>query len=175
MRKGEILGLRWSDIHFEQQYVRVQRTVSYIEGRGYVETEPKTAKGRRQISLPPFALDKLRQYRLQQIEQHLKVANNWVERDLIFCNQRGDYLDPRYLLQLFDRLLKKADLPHIRFHDLRHSAATIMLSMGVHFKVIQEILGHSSSRVTLDIYAHVLPAMHEEAMSGWKNVFDEAQ
>ncbi|WP_169461083.1 site-specific integrase [Ktedonobacter racemifer] len=119
MRKGEILGLRWSDIDFEQQYVRVQRMVSYIE--------------------------------------------------------RRDYLDPRYLSRLFARLLKKANLPHNRFHDLRHSAATIMLSMGAHFKVIQEILGHSSSRVALNIYAHVLPAIHEEAMSGWKNVFDEAQ
>ncbi|GHO77967.1 site-specific integrase [Ktedonobacter sp. SOSP1-85] len=175
MRKGELLGLRWSDIHFEQQYVRVRRTVSYIEGRGYIETEPKTAKGRWLISLPPFALDKLRQHRLQQVEQRSKVANNWEERDLVFCNQRGDYLDPRYLSRLFARLLKKADLPHIRFHDLRHSAATIMLSMGVHFKVIHEILGHSSSRITLDIYAHVLPAMHEEAMSGWKSVLGEAQ
>ena len=84
---------------------------------------------------------------------------------MVFCNIYGDYLDPAHLRQRFDKLLKEAGLPDVRFHDLRHSAATILLSMGIPAKVVQEILGHSQISMTMDIYSHVMPTLQQDAMN----------
>jgi integrase len=89
----------------------------------------------------------------------------------MFCNKHGGYLDPAHLRQRFDRLLKDAGLPDVRFHDLRHSAATILLSMDVHPKVVQEILGYSQISMTMDTYFHVLPDMQQEAMDKMNDLF----
>jgi len=121
--------------------------------------------------LPTFVSDVLKQHHTRQVEGHLKVGTKWHEHDLVFCNIYGGYLDPSHLRQQFDKLLRDAGLPDVRFHDLRHSAATILLSMGVPAKVIQEILGHSQISMTMDIYSHVLPVMQQEAMSKMHDVF----
>lgn len=173
MRRGELLALRWSDIDFEGQSLQVRRTVDFIARYGYIETEPKTAKGRRKITLPPFVINELKQHRVQQLELRLKAGAAWQELDLVFCGLHGNYLNPRYILKMFARVLKEAGLPHLRFHDLRHSAATILLSMGVHPKVVQEILGHSTISMTMDTYSHVLPSMQKEAMERWRDVFED--
>ena len=91
----------------------------------------------------------------------------------MFCTLHGRFLEKSRLHQMFGPLLQKAGLPHIRFHDLRHSTATFLLSMGVHPKVVQEILGHSRISMTLDTYSHVLPSMHEEAMNKLDTLFEE--
>ncbi len=93
---------------------------------------------------------------------------------MVFCNIYGGYLDPAHLRQRFDKLLKEAGLPDVRFHDLRHSAATILLSMGVHPKVVQEILGHSQIGMTMDTYSHVLPSMQQEAMRKLDDLFQSS-
>ncbi len=173
MRRGELLGLRWSDVDFEDQSLQVRRTVDFIAKYGYIESEPKTAKGRRKIMLPPFVIDVLKHHRVQQLELHRKAGAAWQEHDLVFCGLHGNYLNPRYILKMFARVLKEADLPHLRFHDLRHSAATILLSMGVHPKVVQEILGHSTISMTMDTYSHVLPSMQKDAMQKWGDLFEE--
>ena len=108
------------------------------------------------------------------MEARLQVGANWRESDLLFCNSSGRYLDPARLHEQFAALLKKAGLPHLRFHDLRHSAATLLLSMGVPVKVVQELLGHSSFTITADSYAHVLPSMLEGAMEKWDDFFAES-
>lgn len=95
-------------------------------------------------------------------KQHAEEA--WEEHDFVFSTPLGRYIHPNTLYARFKAVLKKADLPDIRFHDLRHSAATLLLSNGVHPKVVQEILGHSQISMTLDIYSHVLPTMQQEAM-----------
>ena len=106
----------------------------------------------------------------------LKIQANrivlWQDHDLVFCNIYGGYLDPAHLRQRFDKLLKEEGLPDVRFHDLRHSAATILLSLGVPAKVVQEILGHSQISMTMDIYSHVLPDMQQEAMGKMNNLFE---
>lgn len=89
----------------------------------------------------------------------------WQEHDLVFCTSLGTPLNPNRALELFKRLLKKAGLPDMHLHDLRHSIATILLSMGVHPKIAQELLGHNQISMTMDIYSHVLPTMQKEAMS----------
>lgn len=136
-----------------------------------VETEPKTAEGRRKIILPDFVLEALKQHRMQQLELRLKVGADWQEQDYVFTGLKGGPLNPRYILKLFDRLLKEAGLPHMRFHDLRHSATTLLLSMGVNAEVVQEILGHSNISMTMDVYSHVLPSMHKDAMGKWDDAF----
>jgi integrase len=151
--------------------MQVLRTVSRIRGRGYVVTEPKTAKGRRRVMLPGPAVEVLKQHRVRQLEMRLKVGNEWQENDLVFCNMYGRYQHPDHMVEQFQRLLKDAGLPHLRFHDLRHSAATLLLAMGVHPKVVQELLGHSDIGVTMDIYSHVLPSMQKDAMDKWNEMF----
>ncbi len=164
MRRGELLGLRWQDIHFDTKSLQIQRTISRQRKKGIVESEPKTSRGRRNIILPPFAIEALKEHRTRQLEVRLKVGSAWEESNFVFCNGHGGFLEPSQLHMMFRNLLKEADLPQIRFHDLRHSAATMMLTMGVHPKVVQELLGHSSISLTLDTYSHVLPSMQQEAM-----------
>ncbi len=171
IRRGELLALRWSEVDLEEQRIQVRRTVDYITRYGYVETEPKTAAGKRLIALPYFVANILKQHRLQQLEAKLKVGRAWEDRDLVFTDLHGGYFNPRYLGKLFDKVLAEADLPHMRFHDLRHSAATLLLSMGVHVKVVQAILGHSNITMTADTYSHVLPSMQEDAMGKWDDEF----
>ncbi len=171
MRRGEMLALRWADIDLERQTIKVHRTVDYIPKHGYVETEPKTAAGRRMILLPSFVVDMLKQHRVQQLEARLKAGSMWEDRDLVFTGLKGGYFNPRYLEKLFSKVIAEAGLPHITLHNLRHSAATLLLSMGVPLKVIQEILGHSNFAITANIYTDVLPSMQKEAMDKWDNVF----
>jgi len=173
MRRGELLALRWSNIDFERRTLLVLHTVDYIPKYGYVETEPKTKAGKRLISLTYFLVDMLRKHRLQQLEQRLKQGDAWENRDLVFPDLRGGYFNPNYLLRVFKKLLNEAGLPHMPFHDLRHSAATILLSMGVNIKVVQELLGHSNISITLGTYAHLLPSMQQEVVEKWDDEFGD--
>jgi len=171
MRRGELLGLRWQDIDVANKSLYIRRTVNQYPSFGYVENEPKTARSRRKIILPEFVLDALERHRAHQSVIRLKAGSAWHERGLVFCNTLGDYQNTQYLGMLFRALLKEAGLPRIRFHDLRHSAATLLLSMGVHPKVVQELLGHSNISMTMDTYSHVLPSMQQEAMDKLNDLF----
>jgi integrase len=113
----------------------------------------------------------LKHHRVQQVEQHLKVGEAWEDKDLVFTDLHGGYMNPRYVVKQFDKLLQETGIPHMRFHDLRHNAATILLSMGVELKVIQQILGHGDIAVTGNIYAHVSLAMQRIAMDKWDGKF----
>lgn len=170
MRRGELLALRWRDIDFKNKSLYIQRSVSRLPG-GHRVSEPKTASGKRRITLPPFVVEALQQHRLRQLETKLKAGPAWEEHDLVFCNIYGRFLNSASLYDLFTSLVEKAGLPHMRFHDLRHSAATILLAMGVPVKVIQELLGHSSITITLNVYGHVLPSMQDEAMNKMERLF----
>ncbi len=171
MRRGELLGLKWQDIDFEHRRLRVTRTVSFLHGHGFVESEPKTTRSRRAISVPPFLVEKLKHHRAHQVEVRLAVGPAWREHNLVFCSKTGAYLDPVNLRGIFERLLKKAGLPHMRFHDLRHTAITLMLKAGVLPHVVSEIVGHSDVSITLGVYGHVLRDMHEDAMQKMEDLF----
>lgn len=171
LRRGEMLALRWADVDLERRTVAIERTVDYIPRYGYVENEQKTAAGRRVVLLPFFVVDMLKQHRIEQLEARLKVGSAWEDRDLVFTDLSGGYFNPRYLEKLMRKVVAEAGVPHITLHGLRHSAATLLLSMSVPLKVIQEILGHSSYSITADIYTDVLPSMQREAMDKWDDVF----
>jgi len=175
MRRGELLGLKWQDIDLERGTLQVRRILTRIPGKlpgkGFEEAEPKTDKGRRSIVLPSFAVEALRQHRLRQREAKLKAGPAWRDHDYVFCTPIGTHLNPtRDVLDVLKSFLKQAGLPDIRFHDLRHSSATMLLGMKVHPKIVQEILGHSQIAITMDIYSHILPTMQEEAMNKLNDV-----
>ncbi|HJT55260.1 MAG TPA: site-specific integrase [Ktedonobacteraceae bacterium] len=170
MRRGELLGLKWQDIDLAKGTLQVRRVLSRIPsrlpGKGYAEAEPKTQRSRRTIVIAPFALSALKEHRARQLGEKERAGAAWQEHDFVFCTPLGTHLNPtRDMLDLLKAFLKRAGLPDIRFHDLRHSSATLLLSLGVHPKVVQEILGHSQISMTLDIYSHVLPGMHQDAMA----------
>ena len=174
MRRGELLALKWQDIEFKQRRLHVRRSANRLPG-GYRVTDPKTARGKRMITLPQFVLEALGQHRIRQLEAKLKAGPKWEEHDLVFCNIYGRFLSTSNLQVLFSTLLKQAGLPHMRLHDLRHSAATILLAMGVPIKVVQELLGHSSITITLNVYGHVLSSMQQEAMDKLDDLFGKGE
>jgi integrase len=163
LRRGELLALHWSDIDWERGVLRVQRTLVYVNGKGYQETEPKTRSSRRSVVVAPFALEALREWRKAQLSVAPQAAV-WQDNNLIFPNAKGVHLHPATLNYRFRRLIAKVEHDPMRFHALRHSCATLLLRMRVPGKVVQEILGHSSIRTTMDKYGHVLPGMQDEAI-----------
>ncbi len=165
MREGELLGLRWQDVDLQKGTLQVCRTVGYASRKGFYVNEPKTVKGRRTLTLPQFAIEPLVRHRVAQKAARLQAGPQWVDNDLVFPNDEGGFIIAKTLRRRWYRLLQEIGLPRIHFHDLRHSAATILLSMGVPMKVVQQILGHSNYGITANIYGHVLPEMQEEAMN----------
>jgi integrase len=163
MRFGELLGLRWRDVDLDAGILQVRRTLLRTAA-GLHLTEPKTAHSRRRVALAPQAREALRTHRGRQAVERLQLGRAWDDQDLVFANAIGKPVEAGNLLRRsFWPLLAKANLPRIRFHDLRHTAATLLLSQGVHPKVVSELLGHSSIGLTLDIYSHVLPDMQQQA------------
>ncbi len=155
-RLGELLGLKWADIDFDAKTISIQRTLLDLNGRIEVG-EPKTARSRRRIDLPDFVVTALESHRLRSPAQPHPMA--WV-----FSDANGGPLRKCNLMRRsFHPLLEKAGLPRIRFHDLRHTAASLLFAEGVHPKVVQERLGHATIAITLDTYSHVIPTMQKEA------------
>jgi integrase len=164
MRRGEIVALKWQDISLEQNMLQVRRIFTRAPGRPFIESEPKTEKSRRSIALASVTVEALKQHRIRQLEARSQAGPDWKENDLVFCTAFGTPISPNWVLVRFKKLLQKAGLPEIRFHDLRHSTATILLSMGMHPKIVQELLGHNRIQETMDTYSHVLPPVHKEAV-----------
>jgi integrase len=170
MRRGELMALKWQDVNFSAGTLQVRRILTHMPAKlngkgGYVEAEPKTEKSRRSIVIAPFALEMLRHHRACQLEAKLKAGPAWKENDLVFCSSVGGHLHTsRDVFTQFKKLLAQAGLPDIRFHDLRHTSATILLSLGIHPKVVQEMLGHSQIGITMDVYSHALPTMQADAV-----------
>src|SRR5579875_474333 len=166
MRQGELLGLKWEDVDIAHQKVQVRRSIARVGKGGFKINEPKTTRSRRSIALTTVAIEALQQHRQRQEAMQQAAGNAWDEQGWVFCNTVGRPLEAGNVLRRsFWPLLKKANLPKIRFHDLRHSAASLLLSMDVHPKIVQEMLGHSTISMTLDTYSHVIPSLQEEAVS----------
>jgi integrase len=157
LRLGELFGLQWQDVDLEAQAITVRHTLLEVKGKLEL-AEPKTSKSRRRVDLPKTAVDALWKHKKRILAEGF-AAVPWV-----FCNSQGGPLRKTHFHRNeFKPMLKRAKLPSIRFHDLRHTSATLLLSAGVHPKVVQERLGHSQISITLDTYSHVLPTMQLEA------------
>lgn len=172
MRQGELLALRWQDVDIDDAYLQVRVTLKVVDGKPVID-KTKTRRSRRKVALTPHACEALRRHRARQVEERLALGPVWNDHDLVFPNTIGNPFDCRGLVKRnFVPLLRKANLPRIRFHDLRHTAATLMLLKGVHPKVVSEMLGHASIAITLDLYSHVLPDMQREAVMAMARVLD---
>jgi integrase len=160
IRQGELLALKWSDLDLTYGKLQIQRTLLRISEGKAIVSEPKSPTSRRCVHLPQLAIEALHRHAqkksvIRQRGNRSKQTPEWV-----FCDDEGTPLQAaRLIRQSFHPLLDKAALPRIRFHDLRHSTATLLLTLGTHPKIVQELLGHSQIFVTLDIYSHILPTL----------------
>ena len=152
-RRGEILGLQWGDIDFDDQTLKVRRTLKRRNGHGIVLDPPKTAAGARKLPLTDDLTDALRSHRRTQSEERLAAGEAWQDDDFVFTTTIGTPVEPRNFERSWKALCAKANVPAYNFHTTRHTAATTMLNVGVPPESITKILGHSSVAVTADLYA----------------------
>lgn len=166
MREGELLGLRWQDVDLARRTIQVRMNVSETTAKQFILAETKTAYSRRTVAITQAAVDALAEHWQKQQRDKAAVGSNWTENGLVFPNGYGGIMIPHNIAKRsFKRYLVKAGLSRdIRFHDLRHTAATLLLASGVNAKVVSEMLGHSNVAITLRIYAHVLPHMQQSAV-----------
>jgi integrase len=165
LRQGELLALKWDDLDLEGETLRVRRTLTYSGGKHFL-SEPKTKKSRRTVRLTPSAVAALRGHLERQMEEIDRLGSLYQPGGLVFSSTTGSIINPSNLRnRSFARLLQRAGLSGrgVRFHDLRHTCATLLLSRNVNPKIVSEMLGHATIAITLDTYSHVLPEMQEKA------------
>lgn len=156
IRQGEIMGLQWDDLDLKAGTLQVRRTLHWVDSK-WGTNEPKNAKSKRTIALSGLAVEALTGHKARAMQAD-KLGFPW-----IFTDEKGEPYKGGNVRDAFKARLEAAGLPHFRFHDLRHTSASLLLTAGVHPKVVQERLGHSNVGITLDVYSHVIPAVHAEA------------
>ena len=173
LRLGELLGLRWADVDLKGRSLVVRRSLARAHGGGYELAEPKTRRSRRTVMLPAVALDGLRRQKARQAPAKLAAGTAWQSDGLVFTDAIGQPLQPSAVSHAFHTAAQRLGLP-VRLHDLRHTAASLMLGAGVPLKVVSEALGHSSIAITADTYSHVTPELRREAADAMDRVLGGA-
>jgi len=174
LRRGELLALRWRNMDLDMASIYVVETAFKLASGEYVIKEPKTPHSRRAVALPPSLALLLRQHRVDQEKTCSQLGRRLSDDDFVFARLDGRPLDPNLMTRTFAKILRKAGLPHVRLHDLRHTHATLMLKAGVHPKVVSERLGHASIAITLDTYSHVLPGLQQAAAERFDRMLEES-
>jgi len=164
LRQGEILGLAWKHIDLDAGTITVRHALQRVDGRLQL-VEPKSTTSRRIVAAPRIVIDALRVHRTRQLQERLLAGSRWAAdpRELVFTTTVGTPMDGVAVTKRFQAVLRRAGLPHQRFHDLRHACASLLLAQGVHPRVVMETLGHSQIALTLNTYSHVIPALGREA------------
>jgi integrase len=163
LRQSEALALRWADVDLEHATLTVRRGVHRVRGHGLVYEEPKADRSRRTLALPTPLVEALRAHRAAQLEERLAAGAEWADLDLIFAQPNGKAIERKSDWRAWKALLQEAGVRDVRLHDGRHTAATLLLSEGVHPRVVMEVLGHAQMRTTTDTYSHVMPALGRDA------------
>ncbi len=174
LRQGEALGLRWNDVDLQMGYVRVARQLQRVDGV-FQLVEPKTTRSRRTIVMPPSVAKVLGEHRGRQDAERNVAGNGWKEWGLVFTRADGYPLDGTVVTHRFHKFLEGAGLPQRRFHDLRHSCATLLLAQGVSPRVVMEILGHSHIALTMNTYTHVVPELRRDAAARMESLLTELE
>lgn len=164
MRRSELLGLRWKDADLNKATISVVQVLHWLRNGQVVYEQPKTARSRRMVKLGETSVHVLRELRENQEAQRELLGVPLTQDSLVFCQPDGSPLQPDTVTHAFIKLVRRIGLKGIRFHDLRHTHASLWLRQGVHPKIVSERLGHSSIAITLDTYSHVMPGLHEEAV-----------
>jgi integrase len=163
LRQSEALGLRWADVDLEKGALSVRRGLHRVGGQGLVYEEPKADRSRRTVALPAQLVEALRAHRAAQLEERIAAGPLWQDHDLVFAQPNGRPIERKSDWRSWKALLREADVRVVRLHDGRHTAATLLLSEGVHPRVVMEVLGHAQMRTTTDTYSHVMPALGRDA------------
>lgn len=163
LRRGELLGLEWGCVDLEQGVITVQRQLVVLTEGPVLEETAKSKCGKRNIALTDDAIQELKRHRKTQLQEKLLLGEAYQDHGLVFCREDGTFLDPREFTKRFQRHLRREGLPRVRLHDLRHTHASLLLARGVHPKIVQERLGHSTITMTLDLYSHLFPGLQEAA------------
>ncbi len=171
MRRGEILGLRWEDVHIDDARLSVRQALISVAYDVQL-SDVKTGSARRTIDLDARTLEVLRHWRERQEDERRLLGARYHDRDLVFCRPDGDPSHPDLFSQTFDRAVAGSGLPNITLHDLRHTHASLLLKAGVPVKVVSERLGHSSPSFTMSVYQHVMPGMQAEAAAIFSRLLD---
>ena len=176
MRKGELLALKWSDVDLGRSELHVRSTLRRSPEQGLVTDAPKTRSSRRVVVLPEMAAGALAAHKRRQAEEQLEAGPAWHRSGYVFTTEIGTPFDPRNLDRVWRRLRDRAGISEtVRFHDLRHSAATFLLESGVPIEIISKLLGHSGVRVTADVYGHLTRRLQESAAAAMNSVLGGAQ
>ncbi|MDP9235000.1 MAG: site-specific integrase, partial [Actinomycetota bacterium] len=164
LRRGELCGIRWSDIEETNDgaVLRVTGSMQRVGGK-LTRVAPKTARARRTVGLPPAVSDQLRRHRKDQTERRLLLGEGWADNDLVLERGDGEPIDPDHLTHGVSKLAEAQGFTGLRLHDLRHAYASTLLRHGVHPKIVSEALGHSSASFTMDVYQHVTPTLQRAA------------
>lgn len=168
IRRGELCGLSWNDFDFENKTVTISKSLAQV-GHDLFLKEPKTKNGKRTIAVPETLIKLLKKHKVNQNLSKLKYGEKYIDNEMVICYEDGSYYRPDTLTRRFSKFIKDNNMKKIRLHDLRHSHATVLLSMGVSAKVAQQRLGHGSVATTLDIYSHVLDNVQQETAEQFDN------
>ncbi|MFC1944224.1 site-specific integrase, partial [Chloroflexota bacterium] len=163
LRRGELLALKWKEVDLELACTYVSHSLHRLDDGTIIIKEPKTSRSRRPVNLPLSLVTLLRQHRADQGVQRLLLGTSLTEDDFVFSHVDGSPLNPNTVTHTFAKAAERAGMPHLRLHDLRHIHATMLLKAGVHPRIVQERLGHSSIATTLDIYSHTVPGLQKAA------------
>lgn len=162
LRRNEALGLQWAAVDLDHGVLHVRGALARVDGKWAVD-EPKTRRALRSLPLPEVCADALRAHRKRQLQQRLFAGGRWSDTGFVFTTRTGQAITPGALAKTFKILLRRAGVPDVRFHDLRHTAATFLLVQGVDPRTIMETLGHSQINLTMNTYTHVMPALQRDA------------
>ncbi len=163
LRRGEVCGLKWSDVDLDARRITIRRSMAYAGANGVLTSRPKTKTSARVVSLDGGTVEALRVHRRRQLAERLVAGETWHDGDWVFARTDGTPEPPYAVTREFARLTANLDLPVIRLHDGRHTAATLGLEAGLDVKLVSDQLGHASTRITHDLYSHVRRAKHDEA------------
>ena len=174
-REAEILGLQWPRVDLEKRQIEIAVQLQRINSK-LVLTSPKTRKSARTVLLCDVAAKALTAHKMRQETDKRLASTRWQDLGFVFANPcTGTPLDARTLVRYFHQVLDAAGITNLRFHDLRHSCASFLLAQGVPVKMISEMLGHSSTSFTMDVYGHVLPKLQQQAATEMDAVFEAAR
>ena len=180
LRLGELLALRWKDVDLKEGIVKVRQSLNRLKNfdtkdggkTQIVFQEPKTAKGTRNIPIPESIVEKLKIHQANQEKEKEKHGTSYNKNNLVFCSSVGTHIEPRSFIRKLHRLVKKAGIEHTNVHSMRHTFASHSLELGIHPKIVQEMLGHANISMTLDTYSHVMPEMKKDAATKLNSLFN---
>ncbi|MCC9294388.1 site-specific integrase [Clostridium sp. WLY-B-L2] len=179
LRQGELLGLKWADIDFSKKELHVKRAIRGVylfdgDKKHYelIETPPKTKNSVRSVPIPENVIPILKKRELNQKKERLKAGDAYIKNDYLFSTQFGTPTGPSNLRKMYNKILAKNNIPHKKFHSLRHTYATRLFEAGVSLKTVQMLLGHADIQTTLNVYVHVMPEQKLKAVDKINNLFN---